>query len=187
MTFKLLLPFIFSLMMPFAYGQCEDFNISISKNDPLCPGFSDGEVSAIPTGGIEPYIIEITNETGMIVNISGGISSGFSLLEGWYFINVLDDSGCEIIDSIELIDPIQMNIENVELTDPTNFSTCDGSINIVEVSGDFETLSYIWSPDIDEVSGIGANVLPDICSGSYTAPKNRGNPVRLAEADFTRL
>ncbi len=152
-----------------ANAQCDGFSATIESSNPICNGHSDGKVEVtLIESGTAPFSIEITNIDDIIVNPFSSPSTGNSLVEGWYFIHVIDAFGCEAIDSIELIDPIQMNIENVEIIEPSEVAICDGSINIVEVSGDFETLSYIWAPDIDGISGIGANILPDICSGNYT-------------------
>ena len=66
-----------------------------------------------------------------------------------------------------LTNPPPLVIESSTTEEPSDIVECDGSITINEVSGDYELLSFIWSPDPDDISGVGANVFPDACPGTY--------------------
>ncbi|MDA7803373.1 hypothetical protein N8987_02200 [Crocinitomix sp.] len=152
-----------SIISSIGVAQCEDFEMTLDYTHPLCPGFADGSVSPVLSGGTAPIDVEITDADGIVLGVDGPY-----LLAGWYYVYVIDAIGCELLDSVELIDPLPMVIEEMTVVDPTAFEICDGSITINEVSGDYESIYYLWVPDPDGVSGLEANVLTGACAGSYT-------------------
>lgn len=146
------------------HAQCDDFEVEVTFSHPSCQYFSDGNINGTAMGGTEPYLFEISNSDGdVLVDIGMPILSA-----GWYYIYVEDAIGCVFYDSVELIDPAPLLIEDMDLIDPSAEGVCDGSISINEVSGDYEYISYYWLPDPDGISGIGANVMDDACAGNYT-------------------
>ncbi len=147
------------------YAQCEGFSQVVSGTNPTCFDFADGSVSTELTGGTAPYTIEIRNEADELVY--GGGEIVFTLPQGWYYSYVVDDAGCELYDSIYLSDPIPLSMAETSIVDPTSLEACDGSITIGEVLGDYGTLTYLWSPDPDGISGIDAAIFPDACVGTY--------------------
>lgn len=162
--FTLLLSALFS---SFVIGQCDEFTVDVSFTDPLCPDYADGSVTAMPSGGTAPYTIFITEIDGTIRNTDGGSETGNLLLEGWYYIDITDDIGCTFSDSVLLVDPLQINLDDYTVVEPSGLEICDGSITINEVSGDYENLFYSWTPDPDDISGIDANTFTDACPGTY--------------------
>lgn len=146
-----------------SFGQCDGFEIEVSHNNPTCPGFSDGSIHITITGGTPPYNLEVMDTNDIL--IGGEIIS--ALPAGWYYIYIIDDLGCEIEDSVELVEPTDFVIEEVIEVDPSGVGECDGSITISEMGGDFEDYYFYWSPDPDGVSGLGANVLTGACAGEY--------------------
>ncbi|NOQ75431.1 MAG: hypothetical protein GQ574_25700 [Crocinitomix sp.] len=156
-----------SLFSQFSFAQCEDFDVELTFTDPLCPDYADGSVTALPIGGELPYIILITDSDGTIHNTDGGSETGNYLLEGWYYIDVTDDMGCTFVDSVLLVDPLQINVDDYTIVEPSALEVCDGSITIDEVSGDYDNLFYAWTPDPDDISGIDANSMTDACAGTY--------------------
>lgn len=151
----------------FSFAQCEDFSVEINHTNPTCPDYWDGSITLV-IEGVPPYDIDITDSDGYIVNPDGGPATGNYLSAGWYYITLIDSEGCVFIDSVLLIDPTEMLLESYELTDPSAYGECDGSIIIEDVSGEFEELYYAWSPDPDDISGIGANAMTAACAGIYT-------------------
>jgi hypothetical protein len=163
---RILLTFLFLIATSVKiHAQCEGFSQVVSGTDPTCFGFADGSVSTELTGGTEPYTIETRNEADELVYVGGEIV--FTLPQGWYYSYVVDDAGCELYDSIYLSDPIPLSMAETSIVDPTSLEACDGSITIGEVLGDFGTLTYLWSPDPDGISGIDAAIFPDACVGTY--------------------
>lgn len=158
---------IFALISNIGISQCEDFTVELSSTHPLCPDYADGSVTATPIGGTLPYLIYITDSDGTIRNTDGGSETGNYLLEGWYYIDVTDDMGCTFIDSVLLVDPLQINVDDYTIVEPSELEVCDGSITIDEVSGDYASLYYSWTPDPDGISGIDANAMVDACAGTY--------------------
>ncbi len=144
-----------------ANAQCEGFEAPITFTHPTCPGFHDGSVHLMPTGGATPYEVIVKNSMDEIM------TEGFVLEAGWYYTSVTDDLGCEILDSVELIDPIEIEVESISYVLPSDGETCDGEISIESVTGDFDILYYFWSPDPHGISGEGANTLSDVCEGVY--------------------
>ena len=167
---KHLFSLLFASLISFiGIAQCEDFEMTLDYTHPSCPGFADGSVSPVISGGTAPIDVEISDSDG---NVYLELEPANSLVEGWYYVYVIDAIGCELYDSVELKDPLPMVIEEMTLVDPTAFEICDGSITINEVSGDYESIYYFWSPDPDGVSGLEANVLTGACDGSYTLTLN---------------
>ena len=158
---------ILSVLSINASAQCDDFSQSFNGVDPLCHNYTDGSVSVVLTGGVEPFELEIRDDEGILLNPGGEAETGFSLGFGWYYSYVIDDEGCELYDSVYLTNPAPLVIETSSIVEPSDVGECDGSITIDEVSGDYEILSFIWSPDPDDISGVGANVFPDACPGTY--------------------
>ncbi len=158
---------LFALISNFGIAQCEDFDVELTFTDPLCPDYADGSVTALPSGGTLPYMILIKDSGGAIRNPDGGSETGNYLVEGWYYIDVTDDLGCTFSDSVLLVDPLEVNIDDYTIVEPTGVEECDGSITIDEVSGDYESLYYSWTPDPDDISGIDANSMTDACPGTY--------------------
>lgn len=151
-----------------SFSQCEDFTASYIKNDPTCNGFTDGSVTAIVSGGSGSIIVEITDTNGTIVNTEGSPTANI-LGAGWYYYYIVDiETGCELIDSIKLVDPAAINVSEVTVTNHEGPGTCNGSILVEEIPGhDMAELSFIWSPDPSGSSGLGGNELTDACPGTY--------------------
>lgn len=152
----------------FSYTQCAGFSQSISGTNPLCFGLADGSVSVMITGGTPPYDIEIRDISGELLNAGGEPETGFLLEDGWYYSHITDNEGCELYDSIRLEDPIPLSIESSTIMEPSGLDECDGTITIGEVLGDGDVLTYTWSPDPEEISGIDANIFTNACVLTYS-------------------
>ncbi len=159
--------FIFGMQISFA--QCESFTLTISANNPTCYNFNDGDIDLTISGGTNPYTIAITDENGTLWN--GGKKSN-NLGPGWYFIFIIDANGCEIYDSIQLINPPQM-IAEISTTDPSFVGACDGTAlvdTVLNYQGDYALISYFWSPG--GPSGLGQTNKTDLCDAYYSLTIN---------------
>jgi hypothetical protein len=117
-----------------------------------CHGSSDATLSAVPTGGTEPYTYEWSN-SATTSNLDG-------LAAGAYTVTVTDAESNTRVESIELLEP---NVLGVGLngTNVTIHGTHTGSITS-NVSGGTTPYVYSWS-----TSATMANV-SNLYAGSYT-------------------
>lgn len=148
------------------FAQCEDFEINISLNDPTCYEFSDGAIAVTSAGGTGTTSYTITNEADEIVNPgAGGVAN--ILPDGCYEVYAIDEAGCELTETVCLEDP-------EEMTPSFSFEDCTDGCNgfiivdtVMNTGGDYAGVSYFWSPDPNEVNGIGGNEQIDICGADY--------------------
>ncbi|NOQ70880.1 MAG: PKD domain-containing protein [Crocinitomix sp.] len=151
-------------------------SVEIIFNNPTCYLFSDGSVTVdviAPTG---EELIEITDIDGTLLNV-GGSNTANTLSSGWYYFTVDLGDGCELSDSIQLIDPPAINAQ-INLThvlcygDETGGAIVDTVFN---AQGDYGQMVYIWAPDPYDVSGLGGNEITDLGAGNYTLTINDDN------------
>ncbi len=151
-------------------------SVEIIFNNPTCYLFSDGSVTVdvlAPTGD---EVIEITDIEGTLLNV-GGSNTANTLSSGWYYYTVDLGDGCELSDSIQLIDPLAINAQ-LNLTHVLCFGDETGSVVVDTVynsQGDYGQMVYIWAPDPHDVSGLGADEITDLAAGNYTLTINDDN------------
>lgn len=149
-------------------AQCENFEMTISSDNPTCPGFSDGSISVTVSGANGQVNGEISTSSGAVIP---ALISSNDLPAGWYYIYVYDDLGCELSDSVYLEDPDEMEVI-LNLTLPTSISSCDGIAEIDTVLhhiGNFEDLSFWWSGG---PGGLNQTIKSDLCYGNYSVTVN---------------
>ena len=110
-------------------------NISISSQTNVsCFGGNNGAVSTTVTGGTSPYTYVWT--------IGGSQSSISGVSAGMYGVTVTDVAGCVGTQSVNIIEPAQLNVfalnKNVDC-----FGTATGSIS-VNVFGGTAPYTYLW-------------------------------------------
>ena len=145
-------------------------------NNPTCFGFSDGSVTVniLDETGVPVFII--TDALGTIVN-PGGSNAANNLSEGWYYFDVTDDLGCQVIDSVLLVEPGQMTID-LEIKQPScyglpnGYGFCDSVYNY---TGSYNQISYFWNPNTTGLNGIGEDSLKNIGEGNYNLVINDEN------------
>jgi len=81
---------------------------------------------------------------------------------GTYYVHSEDNIGCFTIDTVLIADPIPLSVDYTT-TDPTASDSCDGSILIDTVYGDYDYLTYYWAPN---PSGSTDSLLNDACYGT---------------------
>lgn len=107
--------------------------------DPLdvsCFGLTDGEVTALPTGGVGNYSYSWST--------NANTPSLEGLAAGSYTVTVLDGNGCEIEETVSLTQPNPLFIDVVDVMDNICFGDEAG---IVNVQGSGGTGPYEYSVD----------------------------------------
>ncbi|HXK80769.1 MAG TPA: gliding motility-associated C-terminal domain-containing protein [Bacteroidales bacterium] len=105
---------------------------------PLCNGDQNGRIEIQASGG--------TGSFDFIWDNSGNVTTdnySNNLGAGWHYFEIIDNSGCNIIDSIELIEPTEISINLID----TVFLNCHGDSNgaaAASVSGGTPDYQYEW-------------------------------------------
>lgn len=153
------------------FSQCENFEMTFTTWNPTCPGYSDGSITVNQTGGTGMVSGEITNSAGQLV-LTGGLGTTPNILSaGWYYIYLIDESGCELFDSVYIADPDEMEII-LNITLPSSVTACDGIAEVDTVlfhNGNYNDLGFFWSGG---PGGIGQTIKSDLCYGDYTITVN---------------
>lgn len=129
----------------------------VDEIHPGCHGAEDGFLSVEAHGGTGPY----TYTWNTTPATDGPILSGLGA--GSYTVTVEDANGCVESLTIDLIEPAELTLSVVNLTEPDCHGDTDGSIE-VEADGGTAPYTYSWNttpPTAGEtLSGVGA--------GTYT-------------------
>jgi hypothetical protein len=115
--------------------------------NPLCPGSSDGYITAFATGGTPPYSFE-WNSSPIQNN-----ASAFNLPAGTYTVTVTDSKGCTDTVSATLTDPPPLVVDEVLAIDVSCFNGADGEATVVVSSGNNPT--FLWSNGSDSITATG--------------------------------
>ncbi|OFX85281.1 MAG: hypothetical protein A2W99_15070 [Bacteroidetes bacterium GWF2_33_16] len=111
--------------------------INLQKTNITCFGFSNGQISVAPNGGISPYTYSWSHDT-LITE-----SSLNDLGPGPYTIYVTDNNNCQQVSSIEITQPDPL-IATIDKKDITCFGYHNGSIGI-QMYGGTPSYNYNWS------------------------------------------
>lgn len=139
-----------------------------------CDGVCDATVFALISGGTPDYIFEWSDVACVGPYFSTEPSSVGGLCEGTYYLNITDDQGCNICDSINLTAPEPI-ISTPIVMNATCEDATDGSIDL-GLSGGTEPYTILWTPNVGTgqvVTGLGlgqyiANVTDSIgCTGQF--------------------
>ncbi|MCB0479994.1 MAG: gliding motility-associated C-terminal domain-containing protein [Flavobacteriales bacterium] len=101
-------------------------------------GNCDGIAAVYPSGGVGPYNVVWSDR-------NSSITDTISLLcDSLYKVTITDKNGCQIMDSIEVRDPLVIVLDSVRKMRPTcATSPCDGKLKIF-VSGGNGSYKYTW-------------------------------------------
>jgi gliding motility-associated-like protein len=126
--------------------------IDFSVTNASC-NLDNGSITANISGGVIPYSLSWT----------GTVESGETISDlavGTYYLLVIDDNGCETIDSVAIINTgiPALNANQLDATCGAN----DGSIDLI-VSGGQSPYTFIWSPNGEDTED-----LSDLAPGDYS-------------------
>jgi gliding motility-associated-like protein len=174
-------------------GVSTDLMAVIDVDDPGCD-LNDGKISFNVSGGIDPFEVDLIYSDGFTENQNGGGFFQFrDLLEGRYFYEIREQSGCVITptDSIELITNcpggcVTLTASAHSFEDATCATTPDGKA-IIDVSGGVSPYEYSldgtsWLPFI---SGNIINQLPGDGSYNVIVRQDSLNPTCRVEVGVT--
>ena len=122
-------------------GQPDLIVTTPTLTNPTCFGGNDGSISVITAGG-NPfgsgfgYNYTWSNGAGN-VNVNPNLSSGT------YFVTTEDSTGCQVVNTVDVIDPPEILI-SLTITDPLCFDDCNGSAFVVAAGG-AGGFTYAWS------------------------------------------
>ncbi|MBD0831736.1 T9SS type B sorting domain-containing protein [Aestuariibaculum sediminum] len=108
----------------------------VISNDPTCNGYTDGSIQFNPTAGEAPFEYSIDGGTTFVsTNVFGGLTAGT------YNYVVRDSKGCELIDSVTLIDPPAI-VANIVMNPIVCNANTPGSFDVSVTSGGTAPYTY---------------------------------------------
>lgn len=127
--------------------------ISLSATDITCFGSNDGSATAIATGASPFTYLWSTNDVvASVMNLSSGVHT----------VVVTDANGCASTGSITVLEPNELLITNVNVTN-ASCGSADGSLNISAAGG---TGAYQYSSD-NGMNFSPNSLISNLSAGSY--------------------
>lgn len=120
-----------------------------------CFGACDGFAITTPAGGTAPYTPVWNTVPTQTTDSIGG------LCPGQYIVNIEDDAGCTVSDTVEITEPDALAV-NPSSTDVSCNGVCDGTATSAPTGGT-TPYTYNWST-VPSQSSQGVNSL---CAGTY--------------------
>ncbi len=137
---------------PIDITEPDTLGLLFLRNLPTSQTANNGTVLANVSGGTAPY--------NYIWNTGGTESSIEGLGEGTYSVQVIDDNGCQIQDSISLVVPDCSVIVSINAQATSCDQNPDGSVTIL-VDGGVPPISFAWN------NGATTQNLTGLTSGGY--------------------
>lgn len=128
---------LFTLLTVVTFAQTKvPFNLGISQKNPTCINFSDGEISALPSGGFPPYSYIWSNgDTTQTIS---------NLLAGNYSVTVTDSYNSTIAAFVTVNNPLPITISGTQ-SNVTSFGLSNGQIDIVSINNTVGPFTYQWT------------------------------------------
>lgn len=135
---------------------------TISKNNPTCKGYSNGNATSFVSSGTTPYTYSWSN--GRTNANPTGLSAGI------YTLTVTDKNGCTDTRSVTINDPSGMTLTVAPVSTPCGSNTGSASVT---VSGGTGTKVYSWS------TGSSARTITSLSAGTYTITVTDAKPCSM--------
>ena len=120
------------------------FNVS-------CFGENDGELRAIPAGGVNPFSFRWEN---------GSLSDRLTNLSaGNYIVSITDSVGCETILDYTLTSPVPITFESIGI-DPGCEGINTGSISVENIMGGSPSFTYQLDDGLERTTNVFENMGP---------------------------
>ena len=159
----------------FTVFEPDELTVAYVINEPTCYQFSDGSLTVNTTGGNGGNVYFIGDISGQLN--PGNTNTVNSLQEAWYYITVVDASGCNFSDSVFIDDPDEIAVD-VTIIHPLCYDDSTGSISadtVYNYGGNYGSIIYIWSPNPSGTNGIGATTNNNLYAGNYSLTINDEN------------
>ncbi len=153
----------------FDFEEPELLVLQLSNTEVSCSAGNDASASVAITGGIAPYSIEWSSGDTTPTTQS-------NLVPGNYFVEVMDDRGCQATGKITIAPPGDMELEIVEEKNPTCVDGSDGRIE-VRITGGVPPYVYEW-----EHGGV-TNTTSNLTKGTYRLKVTDSN-IRNSRCSF---
>lgn len=135
-------------------------SININSNNPKCFGDCNGDVTAVPLGGIKPYQSVLWGGPG---NAAGKTTLKVnSLCQGTYFVTVTDANGCQASSSKQLTNPPLLVPSITDSNNLACFGVCDGDATVTPVGGT-PPYNYTWNDPNAQTTSQATN----LCAGEW--------------------
>lgn len=134
-------------------------DLSLTSNGPLCPGSSNGSVTATPAAGTAPYTYQ-WNTGDNTATITG-------LTAGTYEVTITDAAGCGAMGSIVIAEAPTVNV-TINGTDIVCGAGNTGTVTAV-VTGGAGPFSFAWN------TGATVQSLAGVATGTYTVTVTDAN------------
>ncbi len=162
----------------------EAITIDTTVNHVSCNSGAEGSIQLTVSGGTTPftYFWSTTNGLGLVVTDKN--QSG--LTAGKYYFTATDDHNCTYEDSVEITEPLLLEITNEE---KTNITTCNGDNTgtiTITATGGTGVLTYILNPGAIQTNNTGA--FTGLLAGTYTVDvddENGCGPVTSSSIEIT--
>ena len=141
----------------FDISQPDPLTVAVSGDDIKCYGGSTGRVTAIPSGGTEPYSYWWNSAPAQTTAVATGLPAGT------YTVTVTDSNGCTVTNSVTISQPLTDMEISIEQENVTCNGGSDGSAT-ASVTGGLEPYSFSWNTDPEQTK---ENV-SDLPAGTYT-------------------
>ena len=152
----------------FVINEPDLLTSSIVPGNPHCFGLSDGSIIVNGNGGTQPYLIEIKDNAGIVMN-NPNTNTANNLAAGDYTYEIVDANGCATSGITTLTEPGEIAI-NYNKEDILCYGRNTGSVNITNVinySGDYDNLQYYWTPSVTGGDGFGKTSENGMGPGNY--------------------
>ncbi|MBN2669524.1 MAG: gliding motility-associated C-terminal domain-containing protein, partial [Bacteroidales bacterium] len=141
--------------------QPTQLTTSINLIDTLtCFGDCDASAQVVPAGGTAPFSFEWTS--GNTIDTANGLCAG------WHFVTVTDANGCSVIDSIEILEPIELTANATVNNSVLCNGDCSGSVTITAAGGTDGNVSAYTFDWPDGQSGVDLTQIDTLCVGFHT-------------------
>ena len=141
-------------MASYVITQSALIGMTANVNNVSCAGGSNGNATAMPTGGTPPYSYLWSN--GQQTQTANG------LIAGAYTVQITDAKGCVKIGNVTITEPDSLTCTSTIANIPCNGQTT-GSIS-VNVSGGTAPYTYVWNTTPAQTTATASN----LTAGNYT-------------------
>ncbi len=145
-----------------------------AKTNVDCFGGNNGAISVTPVGGTPSYTFTLS--PGNITNSTGSYTG---LTAGLYNVTVVDANNCStVVSGIDITQPIQMVINNVNIKDVDCYGENTGTIT-VGATGGVASLQYSLTPSGNQIA---PGAFEDLYAGTYIITISDANNCTLSSS-----